>query len=245
VSESTVYSPTDGMAECYRLRQIELFALLEEKANRGEFGSFIPIADNFADDERTSLAAIKFLPQSLSETIWRELSSPLKSIDGHQFFFAQDSLHMTVQNVRKVSDVLNFGRTQIDAARQVLRASAERFAPFKFSLEGLLVMPGSVAIRAIAEPRFGRFSRFVRDRLKQAGVADDKPYIDDDVIFGNITFCRFTREPSESFRIKLVELKSKSLGFVEIDSFTLATTNAICDLNKTTGHESFVLHGAE
>ncbi|HEY9758596.1 MAG TPA: hypothetical protein V6C97_25750 [Oculatellaceae cyanobacterium] len=231
-------------AQRYRRRQLELFDLLEEKASRGEFGSFIPIAENFADDNRTSLAAIKFLPQSLSEKIWRELSSPLQDLDGHQFFFAQESLHMTVQNVRKVSDVLNFGSKEIGSACAVLRKSAQQFGTFKFSLEGLMIMPGSVAIRAIAEPRFGEFSRFVRDELKRAGVADDKPYIDDDVIFGNITFCRFTKEPSVSFRAKLRELKAQTFGTVEIDSFALATTNAICDLNKTVEHESFALLGS-
>ena len=229
----------------YRLRQLEVFDRLERKASEGTFGSFIPITEDFAQDNRVSLAAIKFLPKQLSELVWEKLSSPLCEVDERQFFFARESLHMTVQNVRKISDVPTFGPSEVEVAAKVFKRVAANFAPFEFSLEGLLVMPASIAIRAIAEPRFGEFSRAVRNELKMSGVPDDKPYIDDDIVFGNITFCRFTVEPYRQFRQKIDELKGLKLGRLLIDGFALMTTNSICDLRKTIRHESYTLGSAD
>jgi 2'-5' RNA ligase len=225
----------------YRLKQLELFEELEAKAAAGAFGSFIPMTSDFANDNRISLAAIKFLPKDLSDLIERELSHPLLEIDEQQFFFANESLHMTVQNVRKISDHATFGGKEIEAARLALEKVAADFSPFEFSLEGLLVMPASVAIRAIAEPRFAEFSRAIRDQLRAAGVADDKPYINDDVVFGNITFCRYTAPPTDEFMAKIEQLRGVKLGTLKIDSFELLSTNSICDLNKTTCHQKYLL----
>ena len=199
------------------------------------------MTSDFANDNRISLAAIKFLPKELSDLIERDLSHPLFAIDERQFFFANQSLHMTVQNVRKISDHATFGDKEIEAARLAFKKVAADFSPFEFSLEGLLVMPASVAIRAIAEPRFAEFSRAIRDRLRVAGVADDKPYINDDVVFGNVTFCRYTAPPTEKFMAKIEQLRGVDLGALKIDSFELLSTNSICDLNKTTCHQKYLL----
>jgi hypothetical protein len=231
----------EELAHEYRLKQIHLFEELVAKAAAGDFGPFIPMTFDFANDNRISLAAIKFLPGALSDSIERELSHPLAAEDARQFFFANESLHMTVQNVRKISDHATFGEKEIMAARLAFERVAADFAPFEFSLEGLLVMPASVAIRAIAEPRFAEFSRKIRFELSSLGVADDKPYIDNDVVFGNITFCRYTATPTESFKAKVEKLRRIELGKLVIDSFDLLSTNSICDLRKTTCHQQYLL----
>jgi hypothetical protein len=225
----------------YRLKQIKLFEELEAKAAAGAFGAFIPMTSDFANDNRISLAAIKFLPKELSDLIEVELSDPLFALDERQFFFAHESLHMTVQNVRKISDQATFGEREIEAARLAFQNVAAEFSPFEFSLEGLLVMPASVAIRAIAEPRFAEFSRAIRDQLRVAGVADDKPYINNDIVFGNITFCRYTAPPTEKFTAGVEQLRGVSLGTLKIDSFELLSTNSVCDLNKTRCHQKYLL----
>jgi hypothetical protein len=235
---------TQALAQQYRLKQLQLFEELEARAAAGAFGSFIPMTSDFANDNRISLAAIKFLPRALSDLIERELSQPLLATDERQFFFANQSLHMTVQNVRKISDHATFGAKEIEAARLAFQKVATSFSPFEFSLEGFLVMPASVAIRAIAEPKFAEFSRAIRDELRASGVADDKPYIDDDIVFGNITFCRYTAPPTEKFTAKINQLRNVKLGPLVIDSFELLSTNSICDLKKTTCHQKYLLNAS-
>ena len=168
----------------------------------------------------------------------------MRTVDRCQFFFAKESLHLTVQNVRKICDEPTFGEAEIKSACLAFAPVAAQFAPFEFSLEGLLLLPGSVAVRAIAEPRYAEFSRAIRDELRDSGVADDKLYINDDIVFGNITFCRFTKAPSRDFLRKLEGLRQVKLGRLLIDSFVLISTNAICGWKKTIVHETYSLAGA-
>lgn len=225
----------------YQQKQREIFEELERKAKEGAFGSFIPMTADFADDNRLSLAAIKFLPRELSLVIEKTLVAPLRKADERQFFFATESLHMTVQNVRKISDTPTFGPADVEAARAAFRKVASKYSAFEFTLEGFLVLPASIAIRAIAEPKYAEFSRAIRDELKLSGVADDKPYINDDIVFGNITFCRFTHPPTEAFLEVVEQLRNCRPGKLRIDSFALMSTNAICDLTKTVEHEQYQL----
>jgi hypothetical protein len=225
----------------YQQKQRAIFEELERKAKEGAFGSFIPMTADFADDNRFSLAAIKFLPEDLSVVIEKTLVEPLREADERQFFFATKSLHMTVQNVRKISDTPTFGPEDIEAARAAFRTVVSKYSAFEFTLEGLLVLPASIAIRAIAEPKYAEFSTAIRNELRVSGVADDKTYINDDIVFGNITLCRFTHPPTKSFHKVVDELRNCRPGKLRIDSFALMSTNAICDLTKTVEHEKYKL----
>lgn len=101
-------------------------------------------------------------------------------------------------------------------------------------LWGVLRLLTSTSIIVLVDAAYDQFVKRLRKRLKDAGVADDKKYFTDELVFANSTFVRFTHKPSPAFTEKLNRLRDIPLGTLEVTEISLIQTNAVCHPSKTT-----------
>jgi len=226
----------------YQEKQRELFDSLEEGFRKNEIQTtIVESVDDFANDNRMSLTAVGFLSKELQETIQSKIITPLREADSRQYFFEPDALHLTIQNVRTSHTPALFNDTDIKKAQNVFRQILPRSPRQSFMLRGLFELPTSVSIRGYIGADYGTLVRSLRQSLSEASVPDNKVYASDDVVFGNVTVCRFTTEPNKAFRIVASQLKEMEIGIFDIHSVSLITTNTVCLPQKTRVIEEFIL----
>ena len=161
----------------------------------------VSIQNNYASNDQLCLTTVSFLPKELATHIYKELIEPLQLIDPTHYYFPVDALHLTVQNVRVIAKPPNYDAGTIERAKSVFSTVIPTYAPQVFSLDGLLCMPTSLAIVALSTPDYDTLVRNLRKNLTQNDCADDKSYFTDEIIFANISICRYTKIPDQNFLI--------------------------------------------
>ena len=68
--------------------------------------------------------------------------------------------------------------------------------------------------------------------LKEIGVPDNKKYFSNELFFGNISVCRFTKKPSQEFLDKIRELKDINIGELLVKEISLVACNEVCNPNS-------------
>ena len=64
--------------------------------------------------------------------------------------------------------------------------------------------------------------------LKNIGVPDNKKYISDTIFWGNITICRFTKDPSKELIKTIKKLRNIKIGKFKVSEVDLITCNSVC-----------------
>lgn len=219
----------------YQQRQLVLMRQMEESLARGAtVSTIVPFQTDYANDPQLCLTAVSFVGADIANRIHNELISKLQTIEPDFYYYGHDSLHLTVQNVRVINSPPHFTQSDISAVRTVFADMAPRYEPFSFTLCGVLSMPTSVSVIALIEPRYDAFIRDLRQQLVAAGVPDDKTYFTDEMVFANITICRYTHVPHRLFLTQLAEYKNLPLGNLTVGDVSVITTNAGAHPSKTT-----------
>ncbi|MFH2104782.1 MAG: hypothetical protein ABII72_00945 [Parcubacteria group bacterium] len=221
----------------YQKQQHEAFEQLEKEVRARETTvTLVETMADYAADQRLCLTSVVFPPPELQKTVLDNIIAPLKQADDRQCYYPPTSLHVTIQSIRTVPADFppRFTTEDIEKVKKVFQQVLSQHSSFTFKLKGLLELPTSLSIRAYSNKTLGDLALELRKELAKAGVPDNKQYISPDVVFGNMTICRYTTEPNEGFQTKIAELKTTDWGKLEVREINLITTSAVCHPDKTT-----------
>lgn len=218
----------------YHQKQQEVISQIEKQFKSGRNPSSIvkPVA-NYVDDNRLCFTSVVFPPQSIEQKIIDQLITPFKQADNRQYFYTPGSFHLTIQNIRTISDPPLFNNEDIEKAKEVFAKVIPKYPKFIFQLKGLFELPTSLTVCGFTDEILTSLSLELTQELIRTGVPDNKQYFTQEVMFGNLTFCRYTQEPNSRFIEKISELKNIEIGDFEARSVSLIITNAAATPNKT------------
>lgn len=202
-------------------------------ANGAHASTIVPMQTDYVNDPQIALTCITFIDKNLTATIQTQLIQPLQIIEPEFYYYPDNALHLTIQNIRVINNPPHFGASDIAKAQRVLAEEIPSSGPFQFTLTGLLSMPTSVSIIALVNPEYDQFVKKFRNKLIDAHVPDDKKYFTDEIIFANITICRYTHKPSPEFIEKLTTMKDLMIGSFTATNVSLVQMNAGASPSKT------------
>jgi len=212
----------------YQRKQIAVINEIEKQVNNNslQFSLVSPVED-YEDDSRLCLTSVHIPKKSLKEQIVKQVIDPLRGVEPNCFYYSQDSLHMTIKNIRVINDPPHFAQSDIAKAEKVFSQVVPNHENFKVYFYRLLLFPNNLALIGTTDEELDDLVLDLDSKLKEAGVPDDKKYTNDKYFFSNMTLARFP-EPSDQFKLKVKELsESISIEPYTIDSVTLLTCNAV------------------
>ncbi|MBD3250762.1 MAG: hypothetical protein GF381_04325 [Candidatus Pacebacteria bacterium] len=190
------------------------------------FTTVFPVND-FEADQRICLTSVHFPDKELIEKV-RVFIESLRELEPTFFFYPDDSFHLTIKNVRVISNPPNFTEIDVQKANQVFSETIPLHKQFQVYFYRLLLFPNNLSLIGTTDPELDKIILDLDKGLKKAGIPDDKVYANSKYFFSNMTLARFNSKPSQEFEAKILEL-SESLTFQPymVDSVTLVTGNAV------------------
>jgi len=214
-------------------RQEEIFASLEKFSSYGNVPDFAKRKEiqDYVNDDRICLTLIYFLPEGLRKEIYERIIIPLQKADKNQYYYPPESLHITINNIKIISNPPNFKSDDITKLKYL--ESYFKGIKLEFLLNGLFIMSNGIAIKAYPNFTTNDFVLNLRDKLKEINVPDDKSYFSDEVIIGNVTICRFYSQPNDELKQLVTKMKKINLGQLKIQKISLISANLVCHPDKT------------
>ncbi|MBI2074857.1 MAG: hypothetical protein HYT83_03425 [Candidatus Levybacteria bacterium] len=227
----------------YQQKQFQLFEKIEEKFKKGENPStIVESLSDYASDSRICLTSVVFPPREIQQAIISKVIKPLKNADNRLYYYLPNSFHLTIQNIKSIANPPNFTNEEIEKVKKVLQSVVPRYKSFEFNIKGIFELPTSLSLRAYSDEILKYLVLELREELKNVGVYDNKKYASSEIFFGNISICRFTETPNNSFFEEEKKLKDVRIGKLKVAKISLITTNSVCHPGKTNIIEEFNLH---
>lgn len=224
----------------YQQRQGELFRKTKNDFKKGKISSsIVGSVRDYIHDERICLTSVVFLPKEIQKLILDKIIQPLKKIDQRQYFYLPKSFHLTLQNVRTINDPPLFTKKDIIKVRKVFKEVIPKHQAFSFKLKDLFELPTSLSLCGYCGEVLKYLVLELRNKLQKASVPDNKKYVSEEVFFGNITVCRYTKNLTKRFLARIQELKNIEIGRFKVEKVSLITTNSVCYPDKTTIIENY------
>lgn len=227
----------------YKIEQKKLVSELEANfKNNNIKTTIVEMRKDYADDNQICLSLVAFVDDDIRQNIISNIVEPLRKIEKDFYYYFPESIHITIKNVRTIHFPPNFNENDIEKVRNKFREIIEKFSVLEVSVEDVLLFPTSSSIMAYSSSKlFGDLVLALDKGLKDIGVPDDKKYLSDSVFWGNLTFCRFTHEPSGEFIKKLQELRNFKMGKMKISKLSLISCNGACHPSSKNIVEEFNL----
>ena len=209
-------------------KQKEVINQIEEEVRKNtiSFSTVTPVED-FENDSRMCLTSVHLPHRDLITKIRQDIITPLKEVEPSYYFFPDESLHMTIKNIRVVNDPPPYTDGDCTKAEEVLSQIIPQHKKFQVYYYRLLLFQTNVALIGTTDPELDDLHLDLDQALKNASIPDDKTYLNSRYFFSNITLVRFS-SPSERFKAKVEEI-SNTLSFepYTVDSVSLVTCNAV------------------
>jgi hypothetical protein len=190
--------------------------------------SFGPIRVDYQDDTAISLTSVVFLPVELACLLSQALIAPMKAIEPNHYYYPPESLHLTIKNVRTIHNPPLFTEADIQKVDRLFAEVVPRHPTVSYALAEVVPFTTSVVLIGYCDERFKQLILDLDEGLKQIGVPDNKQYASDTVFFGNITLCRYTRQPSERFLNAVASMAEHFQTEFIAETIHLIATNAVC-----------------
>jgi len=221
----------------YQQKQRSLIQEMEQNFQQGRSHSSVvkPVKD-YRHDTRIALTSVVFLPAEKEEKIIREVIEPLQKADRRHYYYLPKTLHITIQNIRTISDPPLFTKEDIEKAQRVFEKIIPQHSPISFQIKRLFELPTSLAMCAFSDETLKNLILDLRKELIKAGVPDNKTYASDEIFFGNVTIARYADTPNQAFFETVSKLKNVDIGEVTFKKVSLITTNAVSSPYVTTVH---------
>lgn len=227
----------------FQQRQLTLMRQMEHQLAAGTpVGTIIPMQSDFANDPQLAITCITPVPIRIATKIQTEIIEPLRSIEPKFFYYPNESLHVTIQNIRVIHNPPRYTPSDIAKVQEVLKNAVGNAGPFTFEYTRLMRMPTSVSLIALVTPEYDQFVRKLRKSLIDAGVPDDKTYFTDEVVFANTTICRYTQAPSEKFIETIQKLKDIQVGMFTAKNVSFMEMNAVAGPSKKRVIQTYNFH---
>ncbi len=213
----------------HQRRQVEVINDIERQANdsTGKFSTVAPVAD-YESDTRMCLTSVHFPQQSLIDRIQNIIIKPLKADFPEHYYYGEDSLHITVKNIRIIHDPPFFTEKDIDRAKDIYSKVIPRHKRFEVYFYRLLLFSVNLALVGTTEEKLDTVILDLNDSLDKYSLGDDKKYMNDKYFFSNMTLARFNKSVSDSFKERVHQI-STQLSFepYTVDSVSLVSCNAV------------------
>lgn len=212
---------------------------LQVKKNSLQFSTVPPIND-YDNDPRISLTSVHLLNEGLIKTIHYSFIEPLKIISPHHYYYSKESLHMTIKNIKVVSNPPQFNTVDIEKVLEIFNDVIPKYHKFNVHFYRLMLFPHNLSLIGTTDPELDKIVLDLDKRLKKANIPDDKQYVNSRFFFSNITLVRFTSPVVDEFTKKVEELSQYiDIEPYEVDSISLISCNAV--LKKRTMYNTWKL----
>jgi hypothetical protein len=213
----------------HQQKQKDVIDSLEDqvKKNSMQFTTVSPVED-FEHDTRICLTSVHIPSVALMNQVQEQIIKPLLAVSSDLYAYSNDSLHMTIKNVRVINDPPHFAQQDILKAKKVFSDTVLKHNRFNVHFYRLLLFPNNLALVGTTDPELDALVLELDQKLKEEGVPDDKVYSNNKYFFSNMTLMRFSNPLTEEFKHKIEELSHK-LHFEPyvVDSVSLITANAV------------------
>jgi 2'-5' RNA ligase len=210
----------------HRLQQIAVINGIEEKVKKNAVDfSTVASTEDYERDPRICLTGVH-MPSDTLITQVQNVINQLRKVESGYYYYSPSSLHMTIKNVRVISDPPNFTASDIAKAEKVFAEVTSRYKKYKVYFYRLMLFKNNLSLIGTTDSELDGIVLDLDQKLKDAGVGDDKKYTNSQYFFCNMTLARFS-SASESFA-KAVEGLSKTIAFepYTVDAVSLVTGNA-------------------
>ena len=126
---------------------------------------------DYASETRRCLTTVTFLPDGLIPAVFSKLIHPLRAVDPEQYYFSPDTLHVTIKNIRTVSDPPDFTPQDVERVRDAFVQVVPPLPAFQVHLGRLIELPTSVGIRVTTGESFIAVVRALDTALQEAGCS--------------------------------------------------------------------------
>ncbi|MCC6711486.1 MAG: hypothetical protein IT416_04020 [Candidatus Pacebacteria bacterium] len=218
----------------HQKKQLEVISQLELSLTKDklDFTVVEPVAD-FVNDQRLALTSVHFPNQDFINKIQQTVIEPLRVIQPEHFYYSAEFMHMTVKNVKTINDPPLFDQRVITTTKQVFDQVVPQHQAFNAYYYRLLLFPYNLALIGTTDQELDELVSDLDTSLNQAGVPDNKKYLNDRYFFSNVTLARFNRPVNQEFRAKVAELSASFRPFsYRLDSLTLLTCNAVMNQRR-------------
>jgi len=198
-----------------------------ERSIKSKKISIVSPTENFDNDSRICLTSVHFPKTELVNKIYGKIIDPLKDIFPEVYYYKPSSLHMTIKNVRVISDPPTFSEEDVQKVKKVFSDIIPLHNMFNVYFFRLILFPNSLSLFGTTDPELDNIFSDLDKALTVVNVPDDKIYANDKYFISNVTLARFNTPLSNKAR-DLVEALSKSISFepYKVDSVSLIIANA-------------------
>lgn len=212
----------------HQKKQIQIINQIEQQVKSKSLSfSIVEPTKDYKNDPRLTLTSVHFPNQSLTNKVTSEIINPLRQISPYHYYYPESSLHMTIKNVRVINFPTHFTDRDIEKVKEVMSKTIPAHNNFKVYFYRLLFLPNNLSLVGTTDEELDNLILELDQKLKEAGVPDDKKYINNQFFFSNMTLARFLEPLSDDFIAKVDEI-SNNLEFEQymVNSVTLLTCNA-------------------
>lgn len=211
----------------HQQKQIEIINEIDRQNRTGslKFSTVEPVKD-FDTDPRICLTGVHF-PRSEMLNKVETVIKKLQNVSPNHYYYRRASLHLTIKNIKVISNPPNFTAGDITKVRETFTQVIPKHQSLYAHFYRLMLFPYNLALIGTSDPELDDIHLELDRKLKQIGVPDDKIYINRKYFFCNMTLVRFNSKPTPKFISKVAQI-SNSLEFPPylIDTVTLIKANA-------------------
>lgn len=213
----------------YQKAQIKVIDLIEDQINKNNVNfSTVSPSENYDTDERMCLTSVHFPDRGLLSQIREKIILPLKEVMPAHYYYENESLHLTIKNIRTISDPPNFSDLDISRAKEVFEEVLPKHNRFKVFFYRLLLFKSNLALVGTTDEELDRLVLDLDEGLKAKGVPDDKRYSNSRNFFCNMTLARFMSPLTGGYIDKIKKISEAiEIAPYTIDSVKLLTANAV------------------
>lgn len=212
----------------YTLHQKKLVNELEKSFAQGKNKStVVKMQDDYINDEQITLTSVVFIPSNISKKIIQNVVKPLREIEPEHYYYPPESMHLTIKNVRTINKPPLFNKSDIIKANELFNKIITQFPCFEFNVEDVLLFPTSISVMAYSNNTLQELVQALDKGLREIGVPDNKRYISDSVFWGNITICRFIKNPGNQFVETIKNMRNIKIGRFKVEKVSLISSNVV------------------
>ena len=217
----------------YQAKQKAQFDELEAKFKQGLKPMVVcDRVQDYINDPRRSLTTAFFTPPEINQVIQNKLIEPLRAIDPNQYYLPPESLHLNLLILAYNTNPPTFTEEDAQDIKQILEETLPNCPPITYTLKGILVGPNSLAVRGYTGIELQQTVRTIQKKLLPLGFDTSIGQVSKEIFFGNVTFCRFTHDPSPEFLAKVMELKHQFVGKTTPSKLHLISSSVVFHLTQ-------------
>lgn len=211
----------------HQQKQLAVIQRIDQQINSNQVSfTTVPPVEDFENDSRMCVTSVHFPDRNLQDYA-QQLISELKKVEPDYYYYDNDSLHMTIKNVKIINEPPTFNKQDIQTVKKVFSKIVPKHKSFNVYFYRLLLLPNNVSIIGTTDEELDAIILDLDKELSTAGVPDDKVYTNKKYFFSNMTIARFNGS-SEKFKSAVEKLSQTiSIPAYKVDSVSLITSNAV------------------